>query len=369
MWHRRRPVPARPSPLYRNDEVFRALGAAWWQPATPHGRLRGSHHGTSVVDAGSGRQMAKYRGDLPQLSSPTVLLSDSGMETDLIFHEGFDLPLFASFTMLDDAAGTDALRNYYRRHIQVARDAHVGFVLEAATWRASIVWARQLGLDETAVADVNRRAIDLMVKLRDEAGEMDGPMVISGLIGPRDDAYNPEELMSAEGAEGYHAAQIETLAGTQADLVTALTLTHAAEAVGIARGARRARMPVVISFTVETDGTLPDGSSLRDAIGAVEDNTESYPAYYGINCAHPSHFLGVLEAGEEWTSRIKMIRANASRCSHAELDEAETLDEGDPEELGRDYAEIRHRFPQINVLGGCCGTDVRHVRSIARACI
>jgi len=312
--------------------------------------------------------MAKYRGILPQLSSPTVMLTDSGMETDLIFHEGFDLPLFASFTMLDDRESTNALRNYYRRHIQVARDAKIGFLLEAPTWRASIAWARQLGLDETGVADVNRRAIDLMVDLRDEAGEMQGPMVISGLIGPRDDAYNPVQIMSAEEAEGYHAAQIETLAGTEADLVTAMTMTYAAEAIGIARAARRARMPVVISFTVETDGDLPDGSSLGDAIGAVEDKTRSYPAYYGINCAHPSHFLSVLDAGEEWTTRIKMIRANASRCSHAELDEAATLDDGDSEELGRQYAEIRERLPQINVLGGCCGTDVRHMRSIARAC-
>jgi S-methylmethionine-dependent homocysteine/selenocysteine methylase len=313
--------------------------------------------------------MAKYRGDLPQLSSPTVMLSDSGMETDLIFHEGFDLPLFASFTLLDDAAGTEALRSYYRRHLQVAREADVGFLFEAATWRASIVWARQLGLDETGVADANRRAIDLVVKLRDEAGEMQGPMVISGLIGPRDDAYNPQQLMSADEAEGYHGAQIETFAETEADLVTALTLTYAAEAIGIARAARRARMPVVISFTVETDGALPDGASLGDAIGAVEDQTGSYPVYYGINCAHPSHFLSVLDPGEEWTTRIKMLRANASRCSHAELDEADTLDDGDPEELGREYAEIRKRLPQINVLGGCCGTDVRHVRSIAQACI
>jgi S-methylmethionine-dependent homocysteine/selenocysteine methylase len=313
--------------------------------------------------------MARYRGNLPQLASSNLILSDSGMETDLIFHEGFDLPLFASFTMLDHRASTDALRNYYRRHVQVARDAHVGFLFEAATWRASIAWARQLGLDETAVADVNRRAIDLMVQLRDEAGNMQGPMVISGLIGPRDDAYNPAQLMSADEAERYHAVQIETQAGTEADLVSALTLTYTAEAIGIARAARSAGMPVVISFTVETDGALPGGSSLGDAIGAVDDATGSYPAYYGINCAHPSHFLGVLDAGEEWTTRIKMIRANASRCSHAELDEAETLDDGDPEELGREYAEIRERLPQINVLGGCCGTDVRHVRSIARACI
>ena len=318
---------------------------------------------------GTGAEVANYRKSLPQLLSPTVMLSDSGMETDLIFHEGFDLPLFASFTMLDDAVGREALRSYYRRHVQVAREAHVGFLFEAATWRASIAWAKQLGLDETAVADVNRRAIDLVVELRDEAGEMQGPMVISGLIGPRGDAYNPTQLMTADEAERYHAAQIETLARTEADLVTALTLTYAAEAIGIVRAARRAQMPVVISFTVETDGALPDGSSLGDAIGTVEDKTESYPAYYGINCAHPSHFLGVLDSREEWTSRIKMIRANASRCSHAELDEAETLDDGDPAELGREYAEIRARFPQINVLGGCCGTDVRHVRSIARACI
>ena len=316
-----------------------------------------------------GAEMATYRGDLPQLSSPAVMLSDSGMETDLIFHEGFDLPLFASFTMLDDAASREALGSYYRRHVQVAREAHVGFLFEAATWRASIAWAKQLGLDETAVADLNRRAIDLVVELRDEAGEMQGPMVISGLIGPRGDAYNPTQLMNADEAERYHAAQIETLARTEADLVTALTLTYTAEAIGIVRAARRAQMPVVISFTVETDGALPDGSSLADAIGAVEDTTKSYPAYYGINCAHPSHFTSALDSGEEWTSRIKMIRANASRCSHAELDEAETLDDGDPAELGRDYAEIRERFPQINVLGGCCGTDVRHVRSIAQACI
>jgi homocysteine S-methyltransferase len=313
--------------------------------------------------------MTRYRGDLPQLSSPSVMLSDSGMETDLIFNEGFDLPLFASFTMLDDAASTDALRDYYRRHIQVARDAHVGFLFEAPTWRASIAWARQLGLDETGVADVNRKAIDLMVELRDEEVEMRGPMVISGLIGPRDDAYNPAQLMNADEAEAYHVAQIETLAGTEADLGTALTLAYPAEAIGIARAARTARMPVVISFTVETDGSLPDGTSLGDAVRAVEDDTTSYPAYYGINCAHPSHFLNVLDAAEEWTTRIQMIRANASRCSHAELDEAETLDDGDPEELGREYAEILELLPQINVLGGCCGTDVRHMRSIARACI
>ena len=313
--------------------------------------------------------MARYREDLPQLASPMVWFTDSGLETDLIFHEGFDLPLFASFTLLGNKVGAGALRNYYIRHIQVAQDAQTGFLFESPTWRASIAWASQLGFDEAAVAEINRRAIDLMVQLREEVGEASGPMVISGAIGPRDDAYNPAQLVSTDEAESYHSAQIKTLAGTEADLLTALTLTNTAEAIGIARAAQKTRMPVVISFTVETDGVLPDGSTLRDAILAVDSATDSYPAYYGINCAHPTHFRRTLGANEDWTSRIKMIRANASRQSHAELDEAETLDDGDPEELGREYAEIRERFPQVNVLGGCCGTDVRHMRSISRACI
>ena len=313
--------------------------------------------------------MARYRGNLPQLASTAVLISDSGMETDLIFHEGFDLPLFASFTLLDDETGTDALSNYYRRHFQVAQDAHVGFIFEAVTWRASIEWARQLGLDEAAVVDVNRRAIDLVVQLRAEAGDASGPLVISAPIGPRDDAYNPARLMSADEAAQYHAAQVMTLAGTEADLLTAMTLTHTDEAIGIVRASQSAEIPIVISFTVENDGALPDGSALGDAIVAVDGATDSYPAYYGINCAHPTHFVDTLDVNEDWVTRIKMVRANASRLSHAELDEAETLDDGDPDELGRQYAELRERFPQINVLGGCCGTDVRHMRSIALACI
>jgi S-methylmethionine-dependent homocysteine/selenocysteine methylase len=309
--------------------------------------------------------VANYRNGLPQIDGKTILLTDSGLETDLIFNEGFELPLFASFVLLDDEKGAEALRNYYLRHIEVAHKAKTGFLFEAPTWRANIEWARQLGYDEDSLANVNRRAIDLGIGLREETGEELGPFVISAAIGPRGDAYNPDQLMTAEEAEGYHSAQIATLADTDADLVTALTITYPDEAIGIVRAAETHAIPSAISFTVETDGRLPNGSALGEAIATVEETTAAGAAYYGINCAHPTHFMNVLDGS--WTRRVSLIRANASRLSHDELDEAEELDDGDPEALGAEYAALRRDHPQLNVLGGCCGTDVRHVRSIARA--
>lgn len=193
--------------------------------------------------------------------------------------------------------------------------------------------------------------------------------MISGCVGPRGDGYRPAELMSEDEAQRYHFTQIATFAGTEAHLVTAMTITYAEEAVGIARAAEEGGLPVVISFTVGTDGRLPNGSSLEDAVRTVDAATGGYPAYYMVNCAHPSHFAAVLEDGGDWTGRLRGVRANASRRSHAELDEAEDLDDGDPHELAREYRQLREAAPQLTVLGGCCGTDRRHVQEIATACI
>jgi S-methylmethionine-dependent homocysteine/selenocysteine methylase len=311
--------------------------------------------------------MAKYRNALPQLTGG-MFLTDGGLETDLIFHEGFDMPLFASFPLLESEAGGAALHNYYLRCAQVAARAQIGFVLEAPTWRASRDWAEQLGYSSASLADANRGAVDLLVEIRTMLGESGGPVVISAAIGPRGDAYSSDQIMTPEEAEAYHSEQIATLVDTDADLVTALTLTHAAEAIGIARAAQKAHIPVVICFTVETDGVLPDGSALSAAILEVDAATDSAPVYYGVNCAHLTHFDEVLTPMSDWTERIHMVRANASRMSHAELDDAMELDDGNPEEFGRENSELRERFPRINVLGGCCGTDVRHIEAIARAC-
>jgi S-methylmethionine-dependent homocysteine/selenocysteine methylase len=312
--------------------------------------------------------MARYRDALPQLQRE-VFLTDSGLETELIFNQGVELPAFAAFPLLASSEGAERLRSYFVAHAEVAVKADVGFVLEAPTWRANADWGAVLGFDAPALAEVNQAAIHQLVEIRTEFADAGHPYVISGNLGPRGDVYRPEVLMTADEAAAYHRAQIETFAGTEADLVTALTLTYAAEAIGVARAAREAGIPVVLSFTVETDGLLPDGSTLGDAITAVDEATDAYPAYYMINCAHPTHFAHVLDPDAAWMSRLRGLRANASSRSHGELDEADELDDGDPVEFGREYAELRARFPNLTVLGGCCGTDLRHVQQIATACL
>lgn len=310
--------------------------------------------------------MSRYRTALPQLNE-SLFLTDSGLETDLIFNHGIELPDFASFVLLHDDTGRAALRGYFDAHVEVAREHGVGIVLETPTWRANPDWAGRLGYGDHALADINRRAVELLLNVR--AANPDVPVVVSGVLGPRGDGYQPAFLMSAAEAESYHAAQVESFAATDADLVHAMTITYADEAVGVVHAARAANMPVVISFTVETDGDLPDGSTLEEAISRVDEVTGGWVAYFGVNCAHPTHFAHLLERGQAWVGRLRSIRANASRMSHAELDEAEELDAGDPVELAAEYAALRDRLPSLTVLGGCCGTDVRHVEAIADACL
>ncbi len=300
------------------------------------------------------------------LSAPTVL-TDSGLETDLIFHGGFDLPSFASFPLLDDAAGADALERYYRDHAQVAADAGVPFVFETPTWRANPDWGTRVGYDIDGLAEVNRTAVAFMRRIGEGVDPTLAAYAISGCVGPRGDGYAPTEVMSPEDAETYHAWQIGVLAGHGVDLITAMTLTYVDEAVGIARAAAAVGVPAVIGFTVETDGRLPDGTPLSGAVVATDAATDASALHFLINCAHPSHFASVLDPTAGWTSRVRAVRANASRLSHAELDEAEELDDGDPTQLAADYADLRRRLPHLVVLGGCCGTDVRHVRAIAAA--
>jgi S-methylmethionine-dependent homocysteine/selenocysteine methylase len=303
---------------------------------------------------------ARYRDALPQLAD-VPFLTDGGIETTLIFHDGLDLPHFAAYDLLTRDGGAEALRRYFDPYAEIARDSGVGIVLETATWRANPDWAERLGHSPEELAELNRRAVRLLEDVRAEYETETTPIVISGCVGPRGDGYVVGEAMTAEDAEAYHAQQIGTFAETAADLVTAITMTYADEAVGIVRAATAAGLPVVISFTVETDGRLPSGQTLREAIEEVDARTDGAAAYFMINCAHPSHFEGVLEPGTAWTGRIRGLRANASKLSHAELDEAEELDEGNPDERASDYVALRERLPELHVLGGCCGTDHRHV--------
>ena len=311
--------------------------------------------------------MARYRSALPQLGGDMFLM-DGGMETTLVFHHGIDLPHFAAFDLLKDGEGRRVLRAYYDDYVPLAKCRGAGFILESVTWRASFDWGRKLGYSSEELAAANRQAIAMLEDVR-QAYEDDGAkIVISGCVGPRGDGYNPREIMNEFEAEWYHREQIETFAGTAADMISAMTITNIPEAVGITRAAQASGMPVVISFTVETDGSLPTGDSLGDAIDVVDAATDHGPAYYMINCAHPTHFEDVLAAGAPWMKRIRGLRANASTRSHAELDEATELDDGSPVELGGQYRDLRRLMPWLNVLGGCCGTDHRHIAAVTEAC-
>jgi S-methylmethionine-dependent homocysteine/selenocysteine methylase len=312
--------------------------------------------------------MAKYRETLPQLSNE-LFLTDGGIETTLIFHEGLDLPYFAAFDLLKHAAGHAALRKYFQTYAEIALKYAVGCILESATWRASAEWGAKLGYSADALAAANRQAIMLLHDIRSDFESGRTPMVISGCIGPRGDGYNPANFMSDAEAESYHRMQAQTFHDADADMVTAITMTYPEEAIGIVRAGQAAGMPVAISFTIETDGKLPNGQSLGDAIAQVDAATGNAPVYYMINCAHPSHFADVLEKGGVWRSRIHGLRANASIKSHKELDEATSLDGGDPIDLAQRYRELATRLSHLNVFGGCCGTDHRHIDAIFQALV
>lgn len=312
--------------------------------------------------------MAKHRNELPQLSHE-IFLTDGGIETTLIFHENLKLRDFAAFHILKDKEGYEALRNYFRTYAALAGKHEVGLILESPTWRASPDWGAKLGYSESGLSAMNLKSIALLREIRDEFENEKTAIVISGCVGPRGDGYSPTNLMSAYESQQYHQMQIGTFSETDADMVTAITMNYVEEAIGIARAAKSVGLPVVISFTVETDGKLPTGQTLKDAIESMDEATSNAPAYYMINCAHPTHFADILTDGEPWLERIRGIRANASTKSHAELDDSKELDEGNPVELGRQHRELSSKLKNLNVLGGCCGTDHRHVEEIYKACI
>ena len=309
--------------------------------------------------------MALYRNALPQLSGGLFLM-DAGLETDIIFNHGIDITEFAAHTLLPDPKGRETIANYYRGFLKLAGEHDAGFIFDSQTWKAHMHWARDLGASEEDLRRANLDSVAFNRELRDEFSGNAKPIVLNGVIGPRGDAYAPEEAVAAAEAERYHAKQIGWLAEAGVDMVTALTFTQSDEAMGFVRAAKSAGLPSVISFTVETDGRLPTGQPLDEAIRAVDDATGGAAAYFMVNCAHPDHFFHLL-GDEAWAKRIRGIRCNASRQSHAELDACEVLDDGNPVEFGGQYRAIKDRMPWLNIFGGCCGSDLRHVTQIAKA--
>lgn len=312
--------------------------------------------------------MASPPHDLPQLDG-SVFLMDGGLETTLTFLEGVELPFFAAFPLLLDAQGRRRLESYFEPFIRTALERKVGFVLDTPTWRSNTDWGAKLEYSMKQLVDVNRRAVAWAIDLKGKFASPTTRIVVNGVVGPRGDGYRVDAKMTAEEARTYHNPQIETFHDAGAEMVSAITMNYVEEAIGIVKAAQANNIPVVISFTVETDGKLASGDTLEAAIETVERATGAAPAYYMVNCAHPTHFDDVLSGRASWTDRVRGLRANASTKSHAELDVATELDAGNPQELGQQYHELRRRLPQLSVLGGCCGTDHRHIVAICNACV
>ena len=295
-----------------------------------------------------------------------VFLTDGGLETVMVFLEGLELPQFASFSLFDSEKGRAALMRYYTAFLDEAAAQGAGFVLDTATWRASAGWGQVMGIDPDGIDAINREAVGFVQALR-AARPAGQQILINGVIGPHGDAYAPDQVLSAIAAQKYHQRQVEVLAASGVDMLSAMTISSTGEAIGIAKAAQAVGVPVALSFTVETDGRLISGMTLADAIHRTDDATDGAPVWYGINCAHPDHFRHILTG--DWVGRIGSVRANASRLSHAELDEAAELDAGNPAELAREYHHLLHVLPGLRVVGGCCGTDLRHVAAIGRSCL
>lgn len=295
------------------------------------------------------------------MASPTPWPADAGLETVMIFLEGLDLPCFASFRLLETEAGRTALTRYFDHFLDLARMGGTGMVLDTATWRANMGWAAAMRMDAAAIRGANLHAVGFARTIRERHETAGLPILVNGVVGPSGDGYRIDTALSPGAAEALHEVQIAALAEAGVDMVSAITMTYADEAIGIARAAGQQGLPHVISFTLETDGRLPDSSTLERAIAKVDAATDGSPLFYMVNCAHPTHFSGVLHG--PWVSRIGGVRANASRLSHAELDAMTELDDGDPEEFGRLYRDLGRLLPNLRLIGGCCGSDHRHVQA------
>jgi len=292
-------------------------------------------------------------------------LTDGGMETTLVFHKGIELNHFAAFELINTKEGQEILKEYYRTYLDVATKYDLDFILEAPTWRANPDWGALMGYTTESLSEINKNAIYFIRQLVRDQNVSKDRFIVSGCIGPRGDGYVPGSQMSVEQATEYHQQQVQDFAYADADLVNAMTLNYANEAAGIVTAARKFGIPVTIAFTVETDGKLPSGESLAKAITEVDELTAGYTTHFMINCAHPSHFIGDLQQGQEsWIDRIGGIRANASCKSHEELDNSETLDTGDKLELAEGYRQLQDLLPNLKVIGGCCGTDHTHMDQI-----
>lgn len=305
--------------------------------------------------------------DINKLMATTKpFITDGGFETWLFFQEGFEASEFAAIVLMEDPKARKAMQRYFDGFLHMAAAAETGFILDTNTWRGCTAWAAKLGRSEDELLLLSEMAVEFASEIRNAWSSKVSSILLNGVVGPSGDGYAPEEIPSVSKSRELHRPQIGTLARSGVDMLSAITITNIEEATGIVLEAQSVNLPCVIAFTLETDGKLPTGDTLEEAIQAVDNATNNGPLYYMINCAHPDHFNNILSGGQDWVSRLGGVRANASRLSHAELDDSEVLDQGDPTEFGLLNAELYRSLPSLRVIGGCCGTDHRHIECISQ---
>jgi homocysteine S-methyltransferase len=294
-----------------------------------------------------------------------LMTTAGGFETWMQYVDGFKLRHFCGFELLDDARGVSCLKDYHRKVIEAAVANGFGMINEGLHYRASRDWGELIGFSRSALEEINHRGIEFYRDFAREYSSPGTPMLVGGVIGPRGDAYNLGRLPDAAEAEDYHSEQIQTFRKAGVDHVTAMTFSSVDEAIGVARAAKSAGLPVVISFLLARGGRLKGGETLQEAIFRVDSATGNAPAYFMTNCTHPIEFEPALVPGE-WVARLGGFMPNAVAMETMDLCKLGHLEDGDPVELGAQMAALARRFPHINVWGGCCGTDGRHIGQIAR---
>ncbi|HWG84802.1 MAG TPA: homocysteine S-methyltransferase family protein [Deinococcales bacterium] len=308
------------------------------------------------------------RRGFPEAQPGVLYLTEGGQETEVMYKFGLDLPHFALFTLLDNLDGLKALRGMYRRYLEVAARHGCTALMGGLDYRASPDWAALLGYSEEKLADAQLRCIDFLREVAEPyRADLPGVLIV-GIVGPRGDAYERNETITAGEAEDYHAVQLATLAQAGVDLAHAMTFNNVPEAVGVARAAATAGVPLCISFTLDETARLQSGPSLREAIEAVDAEAgASRPDFFGVNCSHPLEFEPALAESGQWQGRIRSLRPNAVSMEKTALCRLGHLESGDPENLGRLMGGLAARFPHVDIWGGCCGTWDTHLDSIAGA--
>ncbi len=276
----------------------------------------------------------------------------------------FDPYLVNSAFIYDDVSRC-TMEAIYGEYLKIGRDHQLPMILTAPTWRASAQNVTAAGYEHR---NVNADNLRLLQNLRSQSGDYANQVLIGGLIGCRGDAYRPEEALSTDQAREFHAWQAEKLSQGGADFLLGITLPALSEAIGIAMAMAETHCPYLISFVARPSGTLLDGTSLADAISSIDSQVSPRPTGYLINCTHPDLARAALfhpvNSSDSVRLRIIGLLANTAALTPEELDGREDLVEEEPARFATSMIGL-HRDPGLKILGGCCGTDDRHIRALA----